>query len=134
MCWKIKIRKARKDDIKFIKEMDDLYLKARHSIDYFLRNIDNLLIALDGKKVIGYIMYEGDEVLNLIVHPDYRKKGIGKELMKEIMGNSEILVCRTRENNKEAFVFLKKLGFREKQRIKGYYKNGDNAIEMEWVR
>jgi len=134
MYWKIKIRKARKDDIKFIKEMDDLYLEARHSIDYFLGKIDNLLIAFDGKRVIGYIMYKGDEVLNLVVHPDYRKKGIAKELMKEIMGSSERLVCRTREYNKEAFTFLKKLGFKEKQRIKGYYKNGDNAIEMEWVR
>ncbi len=134
MYCKIKIRKASRGDIKFIKEMDDLYLKARHSIDYFWRNIDNLLVAFDGKKVIGCIMYKGDEVLNLVVHPDYRKRGIGKGLMKEIMESSERLVCRTRETNKEAFTFLKKLGFKEKQRIKGYYKNGDNAIEMEWIR
>ncbi len=94
--------------------------------------MNNILVAFDGEEVIGYIIYKGDEVLNLVVHPDYRRKGVGKELMKEVMKNSNRIVCRTRENNQEAFTFLEKLGFKEKRRIKKYYKNGNDAIEMVW--
>jgi len=133
MHWKIRIRKANKNDIGSIKEIDDLYLEAKHSIDYFSNKIDNILVALDSEKVIGYVMYKEDEVLNLVILPDYRRKGIGKGLMEKIMKKSRRIVCRTRENNKQALTFWKRIGFKEKGRIERYYKNGDNAIEMEWV-
>lgn len=134
MHSKIKIRKVKKDYIKSIKDMDDFYLEAEHSTDYFLKNMNNILVASDGEEIIGYIMYKIDEVFNLVVHPDYRRKGVGKELMKEVMKNSKKLLCRTREKNQEAFFFLEKLGFKKKRRIEKYYKNGDNAIEMEWIK
>jgi len=48
------------------------------------------------------------------------------------MKKSKKLISRTREDNVNALEFLKHLGFKYKRRIKKYYKNGDNAIEMEW--
>jgi len=130
----MKIRKGRKEDIKSIKEMDNASLKAKHSFDYFIDNLDSILIAVEEDKILGYIMVKGEEVMNLVVHPDSRGKGIGRKLMEEVMKKSNRLISRSRENNKNAINFLKKLGFKEKKKIKKYYSNGDNAIEMEWKR
>jgi ribosomal protein S18 acetylase RimI-like enzyme len=134
MPLKIEIRKSRQEDVKSIKKMDDFCLIAKHPPNYFLKNLDNMLVAFEERRIVGYIMFRKEEVLNLVIHPDFRRKGIAKKMMKELMKKSKRLLCRTRENNQVAFTFLKNLGFKEKRRIKKYYKNGDNAIEMEWVR
>lgn len=131
----MKIREGKIEDIKSIKEMDDVALKAKHSFDYFTNNLGNILVAVEEDKLLGYIMIkEEEEVMNLVVHPDSRGKGIGKKLMEEVMKKSKRLISRSRENNKNAINFLKKLGFKEKRKIEKYYSNGDNAIEMEWKR
>jgi len=130
----MKIRKGRTEDIKFIKKMDDVSLKASHSLYYFLDNLENILVAVEQGKIIGYILSKGEELTNIAVHSDFQRKGIGRRLIKEVMKRSKILISRTRENNKNALSFLKKLGFKHKRKIKKYYSNGDNAIEMEWRR
>jgi len=128
----MKIIKGRIEDIKSIKEMNNVSLKAKHSLEYFINNLGNILIAVEEGKVLGYIMVKGEEVMNLVVHPNSRGKGIGKKLIEEVMKKSKRLVSRSRENNKNAIDFLKKVGFKEKRKIERYYSNGDNAIEMEW--
>ena len=130
----MKIREGRIKDIKSIKEMDDVSLKAKHSLEYFINNLGSILVAVEEDKVLGYIMVKGEEVMNLVVHPHSRGKGIGKKLMEEVMKKSSRLVSRSRENNKNAINFLKNVGFKEKRNIEKYYSNGDNAIEMEWRR
>jgi len=130
----MKIREGRIEDIKSIKEMDNVSLKAKHSFDYFTDNLGNILVAIEEDKILGYIMVKGEEVMNLVVHPDSRGKGIGRKLMEELMKKSNRLVSRSRENNKNAIDFLKNVGFKEKRKIERYYSNGDNAIEMEWRR
>ena len=130
----MKIRTAKIEDLEDIKKIDNISLKAIHSLGYFKRNLNNIIVAVDGKKIIGYFMFKGQLVMNMVVHPDYRKKGIGKILVKEVMKRSNRLVSRTREDNVNALEFLKHLGFRYKRKIENYYKNGDNAIEMEWKK
>jgi len=130
----MKIRKGRIEDIKSIKEMDDVSLKAKHSLEYLINNLGSILVAVEEDKVLGYIMVKREEVMNLVVHPDSRGKGIGRKLIEEVMKKSNRLTSRSRENNKIAINFLKKLGFKEKRKIEKYYSNGDNAIEMEWRR
>jgi ribosomal protein S18 acetylase RimI-like enzyme len=128
------IRKGNKKDIESIKKIDDVSLKAVHSLDYFEKNLKNILVAVEQGKVVGYLMVRGELAMNLVVHPDYRKRGIGKMLVKEAMKESRRLISRTREDNVNALEFLKHLGFKHKRKIKNYYKNGDNAIEMEWKK
>jgi len=130
----IKIRKAKFEDLETITKMDSIYLKATHSLDYLKRNLNNILVAIERERVVGYIMFKGEIAMNSVILPDYRGKGIGKMLMKEAMKISKRLVSRTREHNLNAIGFLKHLGFKYKRKIKNYYKNGDNAIEMEWVK
>jgi len=128
----MKIRKAKFEDLEDIKNMDEISLKAIHSLDYFKKNLNNTIVAVEGQKVVGYFMFKNELAMNLVVHPEYREKGIGKMLVKEAMKNSKRFISRTREDNMNALEFLKRLGFKYKRRIKNYYKNGDNAIEMEW--
>ncbi len=128
------IRKGEKKDIGSIKEIDDVSLKAVHSLNYFNKNLKNILVAVEGRKVVGYIMVKGELAMNLVIHPDYRGKNIGKMLFKEATKKSKRFISRTREDNVNALKFLKRLGFKYKRKIKKYYKNGDNAIEMEWKK
>jgi ribosomal protein S18 acetylase RimI-like enzyme len=130
----MKLRKAKIEDLRDIKNMDEISLKAVHPLDYFKKNLKNILVAVEEQKVVGYFMFKDKIVMNLVIHPDYRKKGIGKILVKEAMKKSRRLISRTREDNVNALEFLKHLGFEYKRKIKNYYKNGDNAIEMEWKK
>jgi len=130
----MKIIKAKIENLKDIKKMDDISLKAVHSLGYFKKNLKNTLVAVEGQNIVGYFMFKDGIAMNIAIRPDYRKKGIGKMLIKEAMKRSRRLVSRTREDNVNAIEFLKHLGFKYKKRIKNYYKNGDNAIEMEWKR
>jgi len=128
------IRKGIMKDIESMKEIDDVSLKAVHSLSYFKKNLKNILVAVEQGKVVAYLMVRGELAMNLVVHPDHRGKGIGKTLVKEAMKKSRRLISRTREDNVNALEFLKHLGFGYKRKIKNYYKNGDTAIEMEWKK
>jgi len=128
------IRKAKKEDLDDIKRMDDISLKAVHSFGYFKRNLNNTIVAVKEKRIVGYFMFRNEIAMNLVIHPDYRKTGVGKMLVKEAMKKEKRLVSRTREENINAIEFLRHLGFKYKRKIENYYKNGDNAIEMEWKK
>lgn len=130
----MKIRGGQIKDIESIKEIDNASLKAKHSLDYFTNNLDDILVAVEEDKVLGYIMVKGEEIMNLVVHPGSRGKGIGRKLIEEVMKKSNRFISRSRENNKNAINFLKKVGFKEKRKIEKYYSNGDDAVEMEWRR
>jgi len=129
---RMKIRKAKIGDLENIKRIDKISLKANHSLDYLKKNLNNMIVAIEGQKILGYFMFKSELAMNLVVHPDHRGKGIGKMLIKKGMKKSKRFISRTREDNVDALEFLKRLGFKYKRRIKNYYKNGDNAIEMEW--
>ena len=131
---RMKIKKAEVEDLENLKRMDNISLKANHSLDYFKKNLNNTIVAVEGGKVIGYFMFKGELAMNLVVHPDHRRKGIGKILIKEVMKKSKRFISRTREGNVNTLEFLKHLGFKYKKKINKYYKNGDNAIEMEWKK
>ena len=128
------IRKAIIEDIENLKKIDDISLKAVHSLDYFKKNLKNTIVAVNKKEIIGYFMFKNQLAMNMVVHPDYRNKGIGKMLFKEATKKSRSFISRTREDNVNALEFLKHLGFKYKRKIENYYSNGDNAIEMEWKK
>jgi ribosomal protein S18 acetylase RimI-like enzyme len=131
---RMKIRNANIEDLQEIKKMDEISLKAIHSLNYFKKNLKNILVAVEGQKVVGYLMLKDNVLMNLVVHPKYREKGIGKILVEEVTKKSKKLITRTREGNADALGFFKHFGFKYKRKIDKYYKNGDNAIEMEWEK
>ena len=83
---------------------------------------ENTLIAMDGKKVVGFISYgnyrdetiQAGEIIALYVLKDYYGKGVSKQLMHAAFVAldqfSEIYLWVLKDN-KRAFAFYQKMGF-----------------------
>ena len=83
---------------------------------------ENTLIAMDGKKVIGFISYgnfrdeaiQAGEIIALYVLKDYYGKGVGEQLMHAAFVAldqfSEIYLWVLKDN-KRAIAFYQKMGF-----------------------
>ena len=83
---------------------------------------ENTFIAMDGKKVVGFISYgnfrdetiQGGEIIALYVLKDYYGKGVSKQLMHAAFAAldhfSEIFLWVLKDN-KRAIAFYQKMGF-----------------------
>lgn len=111
----------------------------------FLGDIKNentvYFAAVDGNNdVIAYagmwIAVDEGQITNVAVHPDYRCKGIAKQLLKSLYDIcfKKQLCCITlevRESNTKAIALYKNDGFESVGLRKNYYKNPiENAILM----
>jgi len=90
------------------------------------------LVALDGEKVTGYVgsqtVLGWTDMMNIAVHPDYRRQGIGEKLVQALEEKlreqgSECLTLEVRASNEVAKALYYKLGFTEVGRRKNYYRN-----------
>lgn len=70
------------------------------------------------------------------VHQDYRKRGIGTQLVKNVIdamiekGCDEV-VLETEVTNKGALALYRKLGFVRDKRMQQYYLNGGDAFRLK---
>jgi ribosomal-protein-alanine N-acetyltransferase len=81
-----------------------------------------------------YLRGEG-HILNLSVHPLFRRQGLGEKLLRANLAlaealKSETLFLEVRETNLPALKLYRKLGFLAYSRRKGYYDNGEDALLM----
>ena len=102
------------------------------------------LVALDGDRVTGYIgsqsVLDGADMMNVAVHPDYRRQGIGKGLVEQLIAalqktQVQFLMLEVRASNAPAIALYTQLGFAEVGRRKNYYRHPrEDAIIMrkEW--
>ena len=102
------------------------------------------LVAEEEGQVAGYIGSQtcGDEsdVMNVAVHPDFRRRGIAEALVKSLTEElkkieSRCLALEVRVSNVPAIALYEKLGFEEIGRRKNYYRNPrEDALIMrkEW--
>jgi [ribosomal protein S18]-alanine N-acetyltransferase len=92
--------------------------------------------------ILGYICFwtAADEIqmLNLAIHPDCRRQGLGRQLMTflflraEEKGISKVLL-EVRPSNQAAITLYRSLGFKILYRRPGYYEpDGEDALVMEW--
>lgn len=101
------------------------------------------IVALCKGQVIGYagmwLILDEAHVTNVAVHPDYRRHGVGRLLMQELILRSVLLgavsmTLEVRAFNKVARQLYSTLGFRQEGRRKGYYTdNGEDALIL-WKR
>ena len=117
-----------------------------NSISYELTNkLSHWLVALEGERVVGYIgsqsvMGEAD-MMNLCVHPDHRRKGIGEALVNQLVHDldeqdTRVLFLEVRVSNANAIALYEKLGFVEVGMRRNYYfKPREDALIMrkEWT-
>lgn len=90
------------------------------------------LVALEGDTLAGYVgsqtvMGETD-MMNVAVHPDFRRQGVGKililALVEELKArDSHSLTLEVRASNAPAHALYEKLGFSQVGLRKNYYRN-----------
>lgn len=118
---------------------------SENSITYELTNPLSLwLVAVEDDKVVGYVgsqsvLGEAD-MMNLAVHPDYRRRGIARKLVLELIEQlktqgSHILILEVRASNDPAIALYTDLGFTQVGRRPNYYfkpKEDALILRKEW--
>ena len=87
-------------------------------------------VAVSGERVVGYvcvnIIFDDCHILNLAVHPDFRRQAVGTVLMEEALNRSREKGCRffyleVRLTNSGARAFYERFGFKVAGMRKQYY-------------
>ena len=102
------------------------------------------IVAVEDEKILGYVgsqtvMGETD-MMNVAVHPDYRKQGIATGLITELIGalkkqESHCLTLEVRASNEPAKNLYQMLDFEEIGIRKNYYRNPREdalILRKEW--
>jgi len=99
------------------------------------------IVAVSDKKVVGYagmwLILDEAHITNVAVHPDYRKAGIGKALMMQMIGRAVVngisrMTLEVRPSNNAARHLYGMLGFKEKGVRKGYYTDTNEDAIIMW--
>ncbi|MBN2767780.1 MAG: N-acetyltransferase [Campylobacterales bacterium] len=117
------LTKATLDDIDAMQELVSNDVKSgiilNRSDDEIATNIRSYILAKDEKQLVGYLalhIHSKDiaEIRSLIVHPDFRKKNIGRSMIEYALDEAQKLGIK-REVLALTYIadFFKKLGFIE---------------------
>ncbi len=97
------------------------------------------MIRTSDMRIIGYIgmylAFEEGEITNVAVSPEYRKQGVGNELVTAILtagkeNNLERILLEVRVSNTNAISLYKRNGFKELGIRKNYY---EKPTENAWI-
>ena len=90
------------------------------------------IVAVEGERVAGYVgsqsvMGESD-MMNVAVHPDFRRQGVAELLVKELVAalaekGNYCLTLEVRASNAPAISLYEKLDFQQVGLRKNYYRN-----------
>jgi ribosomal-protein-alanine N-acetyltransferase len=129
------IRKFRRADLGAILRIEEnAFPKAPYNQLTFLYFAsaypDNFLVYMAGHEVVGYIIFYPDgHIVSVAVHAKYRRRGIGTELVGEVMKRTmgEAIV-EVRASNEVAKKFYNHLGFVMQGIIPDYYGDEDAVV------
>ena len=124
------------DHVSQVAELEKLCFSdpwSENSVSSELNNPLSLwLVAVDGERVAGYVgsqsvMGESD-MMNIAVHPDYRRQGLAEQLVEELckalkQGGNTWLTLEVRASNAPAIALYEKTGFSQVGLRKNYYRN-----------
>ncbi len=148
------IRRCDPSDLIPVMEINMKTLPEHYS-DYFYESLlselpEAFLVAEIDGRAIGYIMCKTEygfsnfkklgfvkkgHIVSIAVIEHHRKKGIGKALVEESLNGVKLKKCdelylEVRCSNTEGVRLYEKLGFIIKQRLKGYYRDGEDSFLM----
>lgn len=102
------------------------------------------MVALEADEVVGYIGSQSTvdeaDVMNVAVHPDYRRRGIAESLIESLVTElknrgSHALMLEVRASNVPAIALYEKLGFFQVGCRKNYYRKPKEdalILRKEW--
>jgi len=148
------IRRAESGDLIPVMEIN-LKTLPEHYSDYFYESLlvdlpEAFLVAEIGGKHVGYIMCKSEygfsnfkklgfvkkgHVVSVAVLNEFRRKGIGKGLVEEAINGVKTKKCdelylEVRCSNTEAVLLYENMGFTIRQKLKTYYRDGEDAYMM----
>jgi len=148
------IRRCDPTDIIPVMEIN-LKTLPEHYSDYFYESLldelpEAFLVAEISGKLVGYIMCKMEygfsnfkklgfvkkgHVVSVAVIDEHRGKGFGSELVNESLKGVKMRQCgemylEVRCSNNDAVRLYEKLGFSINQRLKTYYRDGEDAYLM----
>jgi [ribosomal protein S18]-alanine N-acetyltransferase len=100
------------------------------------------MVAECNDRIVGFMIYELHKnrlhVLNFAVHPQYRRQGIGAQMVSKLIGKlsshrrSKVTLA-VRERNLEAQLFFRASDFKATRVLRNYYEDsGEDAFQMEF--
>ena len=107
-----------------------------------LRTGASCFVLEASNEIIGFgivaIVKTRAHIMNMCVAPGYRRHGLGRRIMLHLLNVARQRHCRrvwleVRRTNRPAILLYRKLGFRTKQVLKGYYptrKGLQNGLVM----
>ena len=131
------IRKMLPEDVKRVVEIEEQCFSMPWSEKSFLDSIvreDTIFLVAESllqKRILGYIgmyiAFEEGEVTNVAVSPEYRKQGVGNELVTAIQAigrehDLERIILEVRVSNTNAISLYKRNGFTELGIRKNFYE------------
>lgn len=141
---RLTIRDMQEDDLPAVLAIEHISFSTPFSKEYFFNELYkkhslSKVALLDGQ-VIGYICadyhHHEAQILNLAVHPDFRRRGAATILMTHVMRSLKkkgcvFLYLVVRTSTTGARKFYERLGFKAEAIRKKYYSDPDeDALQM----
>ncbi|MEW6585198.1 MAG: ribosomal protein S18-alanine N-acetyltransferase [Nitrospirota bacterium] len=138
------IREMREEDIPEILDIEHISFSEPWSEAAFLGEILKSYalnrILLIGDRLVGYVcvnyLFDEAHILNLAVHPDFRRRGLATGMMNHILSELKKRGCKyiyleVRVSNTTARAFYERFDFRVAGARKKYYVNPvEDAVLM----
>ena len=101
------------------------------------------MVAEHEEAVVGFMIYELHKtrlhVINFSVHPGYRRRGVGAQMLNKLIGKLSAqrrskIVLEVRETNLDAQLFFRDNGFRAVSVLRDFYDDTtEDAYMMQFV-
>ncbi|WP_302625195.1 ribosomal protein S18-alanine N-acetyltransferase [uncultured Eubacterium sp.] len=140
----MEIKEMAQEDLAQVSEIESQIFSLPWSEKAFeesLKNTNTLyIVAKEKEEVLGYIgmyiSFQEGNITNVAVNPNYRRKKIGQNLIREILERAKQIgvtdvILEVRETNAAAICLYEKMGFEEAGIRKNFYEKPlENAIIM----
>jgi ribosomal-protein-alanine N-acetyltransferase len=141
------IRNFKKEDLEQVDSLISNEFARNYNSDFYLsissRWPEGFIVAQDKIGIMGMCAVvisapKTARILLMVIRPDYRNRGIGAQLLSEIVKRCyqldlKALTLEVRISNKGGIRFYQKHGFAAKTIISNYYEDGEAGYLMRKV-